>query len=106
MLAGFAFENAIKALFLRRGSTLYINGKLPKYFQSHSLTQWAKDALIQFESWEAEAPDKAEFFCVAWGRYPFHNKTEMERPFESWGWSDVEQIINLTGRVIEYAKKA
>lgn len=101
MLAGFAFENAIKGFFLSQGGELYTKGELSNDFRSHTFVKWAGDLDIEFQGWEREALDKSEFFCVAWGRYPFHNNMSSERLNESCGWSDVEQVLNLTNRIIE-----
>jgi hypothetical protein len=73
MLAGFAFENAFKAKVLRDGVILYQNSKMQDFGQ-HEFVKWANKYNITFQGWEKEALGKAEFLCVAWGRYPFHNK--------------------------------
>jgi hypothetical protein len=98
MLVGFAFENAFKAKVLRDGCILYQDGKMRR-FRHHEYVQWADDYGITFEGWEREALDKAEFFCVAWGRYPAHNRMDKERPLETWGWNDVDQLENLIRRL-------
>lgn len=103
MLAGFAFENAFKARFLRQGGVLYRDGKL-KDFRDHAFTSWAKDHQIELSALEEEALDKAEFFTVAWSRYPAHTKKDKERAFESWSWADVEHVQNITRRLLEAAK--
>lgn len=103
MLAGFAFENAFKARFLKQGGTLYRDGKL-KDFRDHAFTSWAKQHQIEMSALEEAALDKAEFFSVAWSRYPAHTKLEKERAFETWGWMDVERIQSLTRRLLEDAK--
>ena len=100
MLAGFAFENAFKAKVLGDGGLLYQDGKM-QGFRRHEFVKWADVYGIAFQGWEREALDKAEFFCVAWGRYPVHNRADIERPFETWGWSDVEQLKNLIYRLIQ-----
>lgn len=97
-LAGFAFENAFKAKVLREGETLYKDGKL-QGFRNHDYVTWAVENGIIFAGSELEALSKAQFFCVAWGRYPCHNKTDKELSFESWGWNDVHEIKNLIGRL-------
>lgn len=99
MMAGFAFEAAFKSWFLATGNTLYRNGKRVA-LGHHDFATWIKDHGISLRGWEEEALDKAHFFCVAWGRYPFHDDWRKERPFESWGMSDVEQIENLIARLL------
>jgi hypothetical protein len=98
MLAGFAFENAFKAKVLRDGVILYQNSKMQDFGQ-HEFVKWANKYNITFQGWEKEALGKAEFLCVAWGRYPFHNKENKELPFETWGWSDVDQLVKLIHRL-------
>ena len=98
LLAGFAFENAFKAKVLRGGGLLYQDGKM-QGFQHHKFVKWSDDYGIGFQGWEREALDKAEFLCVAWGRYPAHNRADKERPFETWGWDDVDQLVNLIQRL-------
>lgn len=98
MLAGFAFENSFKAKFLHDGGVLYKDDKL-QCFKNHDFVSWADDHDINYEGWEREALDKAAYFCVAWGRYPAHNRAKKERPFETWGWDDVEQLKNLIHRL-------
>ena len=100
MLAGFAFENAFKAKFLQDGGVLYKYGKIQN-FKDHSFVRWADDYGITLQKLERMALDKAEFFCVAWGRYPTHNRLEEERPFEVWGPGDVEQLMNLIRRLLK-----
>lgn len=99
MLAGFAFENAFKAKFLRDGNLLYANGKLTG-LRRHSFGQWAKDYGLSLQGWESDALDKAEYFCVAWGRYPAHNQSDKERRFETWSMDDVDQLRNLISRLL------
>jgi hypothetical protein len=98
MLAGFAFENAFKAKVLKNGAILYRDGKIQN-FTHHKYVKWADEYGLNFEGWEREALYKAEYFCIAWGRYPAHNQTDRERPFETWGWSDVDQLKNLIHRM-------
>jgi hypothetical protein len=100
MIAGFAFENAFKAWYLKEKGNLYEDGK-QKGFSSHAYTTWIDQNRIKLLGWENEAIDKAEFFCVAWGRYPAHNKRKRERPFETWGFGDIEQIQNLIQRLLD-----
>jgi hypothetical protein len=99
MLAGFAFENAFKAHYLRTGGTLYHNKRL-QILKGHTFSKWVEAQNVGISQWEAEALDKAEFICVAWGRYPCHNKIEHERKFETWSWSDVDRIRDLALRLI------
>jgi len=99
MIAGFAFENAFKARFLSLGGVLYQNGKQTD-FRDHAFTKWATDHSVSMSESERDALDKAKFFCVAWGRYPAHNKREKERPFETWSWSDIEQLRSLVRRLL------
>jgi hypothetical protein len=102
MIVGFAFENAFKARFLARGGILYADGKLTG-FRDHAFVSWATEQQIAMSTAEREALDKAEFFCVAWGRYPAHSRIEKERPFETWAWSDVERVEAIVGRLLNEA---
>lgn len=101
MIAGFAFENAFKAWYLKEKGELYTEEGKQRGFKSHAYTTWVAQHRLQLLGWEAEALDKAEFFCVAWGRYPVHNKREKERPFETWGLEDVNQLKNLISRLLD-----
>lgn len=101
MIAGFAFENAFKAWYLKEKGDLYNEEGKQKGFSSHAYTTWVQQNKIKLLGWEDEALDKAEFFCVAWGRYPAHNKKEKERPYETWGLEDVNQLKNLIRRLLD-----
>jgi hypothetical protein len=100
MICGFAFENAAKAVFLSRGNPIYNNGKLCEKFRFHTLCQWANDLEIEMSDWQKEALDRVEYFTIAWGRYPFHNKRQKERRCESFGWSDIELIRGVIKRML------
>lgn len=100
MVAGFAFENAFKAWYLAQGNKLYINNKL-QGLRTHSFTGWVKEYQIKTKGWELEALDRAEFYSVAWGRYPAHNNKEKERAFETSSFGDINQIRNLISRLLE-----
>lgn len=99
MLAGFAFENAFKAHYLRSGRLLFVNGKQTR-FRDHAFTVWAREDQIELSDWERESLDNAEFFCVGWGRYPTHSRMDKERPNESLGWKDVENVMAVTRRLL------
>lgn len=101
MIAGFAFENAFKSWYLKEKGDLYSEEGKQKKFHHHAYTDWVKESRLQLLGWEYEALDKAEFFCVAWGRYPAHNKNEKERAYENWGLGDVDQLKNLIGRLLD-----
>jgi hypothetical protein len=100
MLAGYAFENAFKFRHLMNGHQLYMSDKLQK-FKTHSFTAWIHEYQIETKGWELEALDRAEFFSVAWGRYPAHNRKEKERRMETSSWGDIGQIRNLITRLLE-----
>lgn len=100
MLAGFAFENAFKGYLLSKGEVLYDKGKLKEEFRTHSYIKWIEDYTVALQGWECEALDKAEYFAKSWARYPAHNISDKERPFETWGWEDVRQIQNLVERLL------
>lgn len=100
MIAGFAFENAFKAWYLRVKGNLYENEKQVN-FSSHHYTTWIDQNRIKLLGREDEALDKAEFFCVAWGRYPAHNQRKKERAFEAWGAGDIDQLMNLIQRLLD-----
>jgi hypothetical protein len=100
MISGFAFENAFKAWYLREKGNLYENEKQVN-FSGHHFTTWVAQNRIKLLGWEDEALEKAEFFCVAWGRYPAHNQRKKERTFETWGAGDIEQLKNLIQRLLD-----
>lgn len=100
MISGFAFENAFKAWYLREKGNLYENEKQVS-FSNHNFTTWVDQNRIKLLGWEDEALEKAEYFCVAWGRYPAHNQRKKERTFETWGAGDIEQIKNLIQRLLD-----
>ncbi|MDP2137001.1 MAG: hypothetical protein Q8J74_04025 [Candidatus Didemnitutus sp.] len=99
MLAGYAFENAFKAHYVNSGRLLFVNGK-QTLFRDHAFITWVTGESIVLSDWERESLDKAEFFCVGWARYPAHSRLEKERSFETWGWSDVEQVLAVTRRLL------
>jgi hypothetical protein len=100
MISGFAFENAFKAWYLREKGNLYENEKQVS-FSNHNFTTWVDQNKIKLLGWEEKALEKAEYFCVAWGRYPAHNQRKKERTFETWGAGDIEQIKNLIQRLLD-----
>lgn len=101
MIAGFAFENAFKSWYLKEEKgILYDEEGKQKGFSSHAYTTWVAQNRIELLGWESEALDKAEFICVAWGRYPAHNRKEKEREYETWGMGDVDQLRNLISRLL------
>jgi hypothetical protein len=102
MIAGFAFENAFKSWYLKeQKGILYDEEGKQKGFSSHAFTTWVAQHRIELLGWESEALDKSEFICVAWGRYPAHNRKEKERKHETWGMGDVDQLRNLIGRLLD-----
>lgn len=101
MIAGFAFENAFKSWYLKVKGDLYNEEGKQKGFSSHAYTTWVEQNKLQLLGREGEALDKAQFFCLAWGRYPAHNKKDKERPYETCGLEDVKQLKNLIGRLLD-----
>jgi hypothetical protein len=102
MIVGFAFENAFKSWYLKEEKgILYDEEGNQKGFSTHAYTTWIAQHRIELLGWESEALAKAEFICVAWGRYPAHNKKEKERKHETWGMNDVNQLKNLIDRLLD-----
>ena len=100
MIAGFAFENAFKAWYLTEKGKIYVDEKQVN-FSHHHYTNWIAQNKIKLSRWEHKALEKAEFFCVAWGRYPAHNQRKKERRFETWGSGDIEELKNLIQRLLD-----
>jgi len=104
MLAGFAYENAFKAEFVSRGNQLYIDGKQVE-LKFHEFVQWGTKSGLILTKWEKESLEKAEFICMGWGRYPFHNNFNKEMDMElSIGIEDVEQVKNIVYRLLASAQ--
>ena len=100
MIAGFAFENAFKSWYLKNIGALFDDkGKLMAC-RDHKYIDWVKKHKFQLSKSENEALDKVQFFCVAWGRYPFHINLQLERNGESWGTVYTNQIRNIIERLL------
>jgi len=102
MLEGFALENLLKALWLTKGETLYVNGNMVtwKGVRSHDLCAIAKHVGFPL-------PDRAEFevitklakIIVTIGRYPLASKLNNDPGVLTWHSEDERALDSVRARL-------